>query len=175
MLHSLLHAYGKLTIIAVAVCVAPVLARSLNLYYRLLRQPPRLGRSDSSALTLSILLPSRFTSLWSSDRFCLYRSTRAFNVAITLSSSISMATVTSKNPVIGLTSVFFTAFTRIAQFWLWHLVTSCGGLWNQSLDKCLSFQILTMEGSENKGVREQCGLKSPFSAMSLSRLSLIFR
>ena len=32
---------------------------------------------------------------------------------------------------------FFTVFTRITQFWLWHLVASCDGLWSQRLDKWL--------------------------------------
>jgi len=38
----------------------------------------------------------------------------------------------------------FTVFTKIVQFWVWHLVVSCDGLWNQNPDKCLSFQALPM-------------------------------
>jgi len=31
-------------------------------------------------------------------------------------------------PCLGTSVNFFTVFTRIAQFWLWHLVASCDGL-----------------------------------------------
>jgi hypothetical protein len=63
-------------------------------------------------------------------------------------------------PYLGDGVSFFTVFTRITRFWVWHLVADCGDLWNESSEECLSFQILTMKVPENKGVRQRLGLKS---------------
>jgi len=51
--------------------------------------------------------------------------------------------VTVQNSALGQPQPF-TVFTKLVQFWVWHLVVSWDGLWNQNLDKCLSFQALPM-------------------------------